>query len=235
MNKTTLVIIVSVVVLMFSCCAVSGVAIYFVNSNESSSEESSDDTKSDREDNDSDKDKEDENSDEDSNSNDRGNEDDDSIDSLRSVTSDYVLVYPDTWEEAEESSTDKQIFIVPVGMEFVEEDFGENINVFTEDVGKMNIDEYFEYSFDEETLENFAAIFSNYKMNDYKKINVDGEKGYWVESSATAIQTGINLKFISIMTVKDGTAYTITYTADPQDYSLYLEDVQFIAENFEIR
>ena len=52
--------------------------------------------------------------------------------------------------------------------------------------------------------------------------------------SYTATVTGTEFHFISVVCIRSGTVYLITYTAQPAIYENHLEEVQNILDNFSL-
>ena len=109
--------------------------------------------------------------------------------------------------------------------------FQENLNIIIQDLSEepMTLAEYTElsigqaqeYRTDETDFDSIATTLDGI---DAHKITYTGYNPY----------TGQTLKHMQVWTIKDNTAYILTYTAEIDKYNNFLDDAQEMINSFEI-
>lgn len=104
--------------------------------------------------------------------------------------------------------------------------FAENLNVISEDTGNLSLDEYVRRS------EKMApVIVSGYEVLEEGPSSVrSGTSWLWHYRGRVS---GHGLEFLAMTTVKNGRAWTITYTAEPNSYDHYASDALAAMLSFE--
>ncbi|MFH1563605.1 MAG: PsbP-related protein [Nitrospirota bacterium] len=137
------------------------------------------------------------------------------------------IKYPKDWTKQEKIMGMNVIFSSP--LESDSDTFQENVNVIVQDLSAqpMTLDEYTKLS-----LEQVKQIVTDASIPYSSATTLDGN------SANRIIYTGrvgiYNIKWMQIYTIKDNTAYILTYTAETDKYNDFLDTAQEMINSFEI-
>lgn len=132
------------------------------------------------------------------------------------------IQYPSSWEK----SPDAKVFLSPQA--WSDDIFRENINITTEIVSFTNdisLDKYIEVS-----IRNIKKAIADMTMNANEYYTIAGQPGRMISYIGSYDQ--YDLQWMQVMTIKDGMAYIITYTAEIKNYKEYLPTAKKIIETF---
>lgn len=105
--------------------------------------------------------------------------------------------------------------------------FAENINVTTQDTSAYDIDLD---GYKDISMEQYKQL--GYAVTKTNKMTINGNDGYYLEIDG--VQSGVDFKIMQFFTLKDDTAYIVTFASDETDYEGLKEEVMNIFNTFSI-
>ena len=137
------------------------------------------------------------------------------------------IKYPSDWTKHEQVMGTVAAFLSP--QESASDIFQENLNVIIQDlsVQPMTLEEYTELS-----VGQVEQFITDANIIDSSATTLDGNSAHKVVY--TGKQGQYNLKWMQIWTVKDDTAYVLSYTAEVNKYNDLLDTAQEMVNSFEI-
>jgi hypothetical protein len=137
--------------------------------------------------------------------------------------------YPAGWKADEGAAGAVVVFYSP--LEGSDDKFSENVNILVEDVSAhpgMTIRKYTETG-----IAQLASFFTDFRLVDNRRHTVDGRRARLIEY--TCRQGEFQLHVLQAMTIADGKAYVLTFTAEEANYERYLPAARRIMESFKVR
>jgi len=136
--------------------------------------------------------------------------------------------YPSGWAE-EESDIEDVVIVFLSPFESAFDVFRENVYITVKDFSAqpITLDEYTEESIDE-----LRQLISNFTLEESTTATLAGNPAHRLVYTGKIEQ--YDLKWMQVHTIKDDIAYTITYTAEEDFYSAYVDIVQEMVDSFEI-
>ena len=136
--------------------------------------------------------------------------------------------YPSGWAE-EESDIEDVVIVFLSPFESAFDVFRENVYITVKDFSAqpITLDEYTEESIDE-----LRQLISNFTLEESTTATLAGNPAHRLVYTGKLEQ--YDLKWMQVHTIKDDIAYTITYTAEEDFYSAYVDIVQEMVDSFEI-
>lgn len=137
----------------------------------------------------------------------------------------FQIQYPHNWEKDENIQGAVVMFKSP--KESTDDTLQDNVNILTEDLQGENytLQEYSDLS-----INNIKAYILNANIINESNITLNGQNAHLVIYTGTS--NGLNLKWRQAWTIKNGTAYIITFTAQEKDYSKFERTAQDIMSSF---
>jgi eukaryotic-like serine/threonine-protein kinase len=137
------------------------------------------------------------------------------------------IKYPSDWTKNEQVMGTVAAFLS--SQESASDIFQENLNVIVQDLSTqpMTLEEYTELS-----VGQVEQFITDANILDSSATTLDGNSAHKVVY--TGKQGQYNLKWMQIWTVKDNTAYVLSYTAEVNKYSDFLDTAQEMINSFEI-
>lgn len=125
-------------------------------------------------------------------------------------TNEYTFSYPKTWELVDDGSQGTAFIVVSKRIDS-SDNFSESVNLVTQEVGEMSLDEYVSLSEQqiEEYMQESEVIGSRRKL-----IGKDS----FHECLFKATDKGTRFVFEQKYAIKNGVAYILTYTAEDKTY-----------------
>jgi serine/threonine-protein kinase len=135
--------------------------------------------------------------------------------------------YPADWTKKEQYMESVVAFLSP--KESPSDTFQENVNIIVQDLSAqpMTLEEYTELS-----INQIGQLVTNANIIESEATSLANNPGH--KLVYTGIQGEYELKWMQIWTIKDNKAYIITYTAQIDKYSDFLEPVKQMIDSFEI-
>ena len=137
------------------------------------------------------------------------------------------IKYPSDWTKQEQVPGLVAAFLSP--QESASDTYQENFGVFIEDLSTqpMTLEEYTELS-----VTSIEQLITDANILDSSTTTLDGNSAHKVVYTGRLEQ--YNLKWMQIWTVKDNTAYVLTYVSEVNKYNDFLDTVQEMVNSFEI-
>ncbi len=137
--------------------------------------------------------------------------------------SEYTLEYPSDWTK-QEFTEGIMIFYAPSK----EDIFNENLNAMIQNLPQpMTLPEYTELS-----INQIGQLIENSEIIESTSTTLNGNEAYKIVYSGK--MGSIYLKWMQVWTIKNNKAYILSYTAEIDKYSEYLDTIQTIINSFEI-
>ena len=136
--------------------------------------------------------------------------------------------YPTKWTKTD-NPYEKVIVVFLSPLENSADKFSENVNIVVEDVSfyYSNLDEYEDY-----TIKNMPKFVKDFKLLSSSRVTIDSLPASEMVFSSN--QQGIDLKQLQITIIKDNKAYILTYSAELDSYSQYIEEANNMINSLEI-
>lgn len=138
------------------------------------------------------------------------------------------MEYPSTWKAAEGVAGAIVVFLSP--LESKEDKFSENVNIIVEDVSAhpgMTLGKYIELA-----KAKLAVFITEYSPKDSRDSILSGQPAKMIEY--TGRQGVYNLHILQTVTLIDGKAYVVTFTAEEANYERYLPAAKRIIDSLAI-
>jgi len=134
----------------------------------------------------------------------------------------FSIEPPSGWIVDESGLTEPVVVLFIPG-----EEISANINIIVEIAPGVTLDEYVSIS-----KQNFPSLLTNYQIVSEKSRVIGGQDAY--EIVITHTYGGVDLKAKAVCLLKDGKAYTITFTALLDNYDEYLPTFEASVDTFKI-
>ena len=137
------------------------------------------------------------------------------------------IEYPSDWTKNEQVMGTVATFLSP--QESASDIFKENVNVIVQDLSTqpMTLEEYTELS-----VGQVEQFITDANILDSSVTTLDGTSAHKVVY--TGKQGQYSLKWMQVWTIKDNTAYVLSYTAEANKYNDFLDTAQEMVDSFEI-
>jgi len=137
------------------------------------------------------------------------------------------IKYPAGWAKNEEQEPSRISFYSPLESE--SDMFSEHVNILIDDrfTQPITLVEY-----EEIILDQLDYFFTDYRIVSTSKTTLANSPAH--EMVYTATQEKSTAKILQIFTIKDNKVYVITFGAEPNRYSEYLDIAQEMINSFEI-
>ncbi len=137
--------------------------------------------------------------------------------------------YPAGWKAAEGAMGAIVVFNSP--LEGEGDQFSENVNIMGEDLSAypgMTVGKYAETG-----IAKLALFFTDFRLLDNRRHTVDGRRARLIEYTG---RMGIfQVHVLQAMTIADGKAYVLTFTAEEANYGRYLPAARRIMASFAVK
>ncbi len=137
--------------------------------------------------------------------------------------------YPASWKAVEGLMGTAVIFASP--LESKEDKFSENVNIIVEDVSAqpgLTLGKYIERA-----KAKLAVFITEYSPKDSRDLILSGQPAKMIEY--TGRQGVFDLHILQAVTLINGKAYVVTFTAEEANYERYLPDARRIIESIAIK
>jgi len=136
--------------------------------------------------------------------------------------------YPVNWEMQEDFLGSIVMFLSPLENDL--DIFQENVNIITEDLpdGNITVDEYVDVS-----LAQIEALVLDFNLLESKSLTLNGNPAYKIVYTGSG-DGGEQIEWLQVLTIKDTTAYVITFTAEVGAYSNYESVIDEMINTFEL-
>ncbi len=141
----------------------------------------------------------------------------------------FQAQYPAKWQVVEGAAETTVAFHSPLAS--AADKFSENVNIIVEDLAAhpgLTLDGYEEIG-----LANLAAFMPEFTLKDRRKDALAGRPAKLVEF--TCRHDVYRLRVLQAMTIANGRAYVVTYTAEEAEYGRYLPAAKKIMASLAIR
>jgi serine/threonine-protein kinase len=139
----------------------------------------------------------------------------------------FGIEFPADWQVVEREASNTILFVSPAPADSTA--FRENVGVTIQDLGTDFL-----------TLEDYTGGFlsqapdlvGNYHLIDSQGATLADQPAYRVVY--TGEQMGLPLQWLQVWTLKDGRAYIVTYTAEPDQFDEFLDTAAYMISSFEL-
>jgi hypothetical protein len=141
-------------------------------------------------------------------------------------TGGYDITAPEGWEKIDTTMEGQRIIFVRLPRQDANDEFMENVNVVTEKVGGVSLDEYYNA--------NVGSMdgLSDFEKGDVSDIKIDGKDFRRLEYKH--VYGGVPLDATVYFTIYDGRAYVITCTAKRGEREKYRGVFDTIVNSFRV-
>ncbi len=141
----------------------------------------------------------------------------------------YKIEYPSNWYLSQKGEMGTKFFLF-TKLESKTDAFSENINLIVQDLSSynnINLDKYTEIS-----EKQIGDMISNSKIIESNRIKREGLEFHKI--IYTGIQGKLTLKFLQYYFVNKEKAYVLTFSAEKNTFSKYIETAEKILNSFKI-
>lgn len=141
----------------------------------------------------------------------------------------YTIDYPSSWYLSQKGEMGTKFFLF-TKLESKTDAFSENVNLIVQDLSSfsnINIDKYTEIS-----EKQIGDMITNSKIIESKRIKNDSLEYHKI--IYTGMQGKLTLKFLQYYFVENQKAYVLTFSAEKNTYSKYIETAEKILKSFKI-
>lgn len=141
----------------------------------------------------------------------------------------FSIEYPRDWAYSPNREGVKVIFFSPIESDF--DVFTENVNIVVQDISSkpMNVEQY-----SERVVRQIRAVFGDHiEIIESMPTYFANRQGYRMVFQVKGDPQ--SMRMLMVWTVDGDWAYQLTYTAQPDTYTYYMEDVQKMMDSFRIR
>lgn len=142
---------------------------------------------------------------------------------------DYSIQYPKDWELSQSGQMGTK-FILFSALENQEDQFRENVNLISQDLGsnKLDLDQYTEIS-----EKQIQTMLTNCTVYESKRIK--NSSGEYQKLTYAADQGAFRLKFEQLYWIENDKAYVLTLTCEESTFSRFKEIGEKIMNTFTLR
>lgn len=137
---------------------------------------------------------------------------------------DFLILYPSRLN-LDDSGKEGTSFILTADKDGKKDSFVENINLSTQKVGNITLDEFIKKT--ERDVSSIAKIIEK------KKLEINGRKCFSLKM--TAAQNGINVTFLQHYYIENQKVYVLTFSSESKAFNDYFDEMNSVLMSFKLK